>query len=90
MKMIRSTLLSAATLAIVAMPTLAAAAPAQANGASALSLSNAAPARANAKVHKASKAGGWNPIWLVAVVAGVAGAVVIATQDPKDDSPDSP
>jgi hypothetical protein len=85
MKMIRSTLLSVAALAIVAMPTLAAAAPVQANGASALSLSNVAPARAGAKAHKASKAGGWNPLWLVAVVAGVAGAIVLATQ-----SPDSP
>ncbi len=89
MKMIRSTLLSAATLAIVAMPTLAAAAPVQANGASALSLSNAAPARAGAKAQKTSKAGGWNPVWLIAVVGGVAGAVILATQNPKD-SPDSP
>jgi len=64
------------------------AAPAAANPASSLSLSNAAPVRAAAKATKSSHAAGVGLIAIIGALAVVAGGIIIVASS-KDDIPDS-
>jgi hypothetical protein len=82
MKIFKSAMLGAAALSVACMPAVAAA-----NEAQKLSLSGAS-VRTGATVKKGSHAGGgFKWYWVVAVLGGIAGAVIIATDNPKPDSP---